>query len=161
MATATVTGTLSDFGLQPIAGLYPEIEFTPSGPAVASGGRLLITQPIRTTPTSGGAFTVNLQTTDELVPVGTYYKISVRWLNDEGEFVRADSPNWKLNVPSGGGGIADLIRFPFGPVLSITSPTPPPLWVGLGASWLQMDPSDPNNPNNPANTGDYYELEDV
>ena len=160
MATAAVTGTLSDFGLQPIADQYPEIEFIPSGPAVASGGRLLITEPVSVKPASNGSFTVNLQTTDELVPVGTYYKMSVRWLDGE-EYIRADSPNWKLGVPSGGGAIADLIRFPFGPALSITSPTPPPIWLGLGASWLQMDTSDPNNPLNPANTGDYYELEDV
>jgi len=161
MATAAVTGTLSDFGLQPIAGLYPEIEFMPSGPAVASGGRLLITEPVRTTPSSGGAFTVNLQESDDLVPVGMFYKMSVKWLDAAGNYVRVDSPDWKIRVPTGGGPIADLIQLPFGAALVVTSPTAPPLWLGLAAKWLQMDPNDPNNPTNPANTGDLYEVRDV
>jgi hypothetical protein len=161
MTTAVISGTLSDFGLAPIADLYPEIEFRPSGPAAGSAGRLLVTEPVRVTPDSVGAFSTAVQVTDELLPVGVHYKLVVRWLDSAGKFVRADHPEWKLFVPAGGGAIADLMRFPFGPGLTITSPTPPPLWVGLAASWLQMDPDDPDNPLNPANTGDYYELEDV
>lgn len=157
----TVTLKLSDFGLDPIAGLQPEIEFQPSEPGVGTGGKLLATAPIRVTPDSSGNGTVQLHTTDDLLPVGVHYKIVIRWLDAKGKFVRADNPNWKLQVPTGGGAIADLARLPFGFGITITSPTQPPIWVGLGASWLQMDPSDPNNPNNPANTGDYYELEDV
>ena len=161
MATAAVTGKLSDFGLQPVAGLYPEIEFVASGPAVASGGRLLITEPVRTTPTSDGDFTVNLQTSDDVVPLGTHYTMNVKWLDSAGNYVRVDSPNWKMRVPTGGGAIADLIQLPFGAALVVTSPTAPPLWLGLAAKWLQMDPNDPNNPTNPANTGDLYEVRDV
>lgn len=158
---AVVTGTLTDFGLDPIAGLYPEIEFRPSSPAVGSGGKLMATKPLRFTPTVAGAFTAFLQPTDDLLPVGVHYKMSVRWLDAEKNFVKADNPDWKLFVPAAGGAIADLIRLPFGPALSITSPVAPPLWVGFGASWLQLDPSDPDNPDNPANTGDYYELENI
>lgn len=161
MSTAVVSGTLSDFGLDPIAGLYPEIEFRPSGPAAGSAGRLLVSEPVRATPASDGTFTVNLQTTDDLLPVGVHYKIEIRWLDSAGKYIKADSPDWKLKVPSGGGSIADLLKLPIGSGFVIYSPTAPPTWVGILATWFQLDPDDPNNPSNPANTGDIFELRDV
>ena len=159
--TAPVTGKLSDSGLDSIAGLQPEIIFELSSPAVGSGGVLIATEPVRVTPDSAGNYATNLAVNDELLPVGTYYKMHVEWQDTVGNRSRADDPEWKLKVPPGGGAIADLIRLPLGSGITITSPTEPPLWVGVAASWLQMDPDDPDNPLNPANTGDYYELEDV
>ncbi|MFJ4026017.1 hypothetical protein ACIPWF_00825 [Paenarthrobacter sp. NPDC089989] len=161
MPLETVTFKLSDFGLEPIAGLQPEIEFQPSDPGLGTGGKLMATAPIRAVPDSNGNGTLQLHTTDDILPAGVHYKIVIRWLDGKGKFIRADNPNWKLQVPAGGGAIADLARLPLGPALVITSPTPPALWVGLAAMWLQMDPSDPDNPDNPANTGDLYELRNV
>ena len=162
MATEPVTYKLSDFGLTPIAGLQPEVEFQPNEPAVASGGRLLATAPIYSTPDAGGEGTVNLHTTDDLLPSSAHYKIVIHWLDSKGKRVRADNPNWKLQVPAGGGAIADLIRLPLGVGIVIYSPTEPPIWAGLlGAIWFQLDPNDANNPSNPANTGDIYQVRDV
>ncbi|QSZ49418.1 hypothetical protein [Arthrobacter sp. D5-1] len=162
MATVTVSGKLSDFELEPIAGLSPEIEFLPSEPAVGNGGRLLATKAIRVPPEANGDFTVQLHTTDDLLPSNVYYQIVIRWLDGNGRFIKADNPNWKLQVPAGGGAIADLIRLPLGTGIVIYSPTEPPIWAGLlGAIWFQLDPNDANNPSNPANTGDIYQVRDA
>jgi hypothetical protein len=162
LALETVTLKLSDFGLQPLNGLQPEIEFRPNDAAVGLGGKLMATAPIYVTPDSSGNATVQLHTTDDLLPSNAYYNIVIHWLDAKGKRVKADNPNWKLQVPAGGGAIADLIRLPLGAGIVIYSPTAPPLWSGLlGATWFQLDPNDANNPSNPANTGDIYQVRDI
>jgi hypothetical protein len=155
---ATVTGKLLDFGLASINGLNPVITFRANKPATTTTGSFLATNPITVTPASDGTFSVSLSTTDDLVTGDVYYTISADWRAPDLNYMRADYPDWKVYVPSGGGNIADLIKQPVNRSIVITSPTNPGPNYGPGAYWLQLDPNDPNNPANPGNTGDLYEM---
>jgi hypothetical protein len=154
----TVTGKLLDFGLSSINGLDPVLIFQANKPAVTSTGSFLVTDPIEVTPTSGGNVTVDLSSTDDLVTADVYYTLSAEWRAPDLNFTRADFPDWKLYVPSGGGNLADLIKQPTNRSMVIKSPTNPGNNFGNGTLWLQIDPADPNNPLNPGNTGDLYEM---
>jgi hypothetical protein len=158
MATANATGKLLNFGLANINGLNPVLTFQANKPAITTTGSYLATDPITVTPSSDGTFTVSLSTTDDLVTDDVYYTISAKWQAPDLNYIRADFPEWRLYVPSGGGNIADLIKQPTNRSMVIKSPTNPGNNFGNGALWLQIDPADPNNPTNPGNTGDLYEM---
>lgn len=159
---AAVTGTLKTFGLASLANKQPVIVFEANKPATGTGGELFATDPIRVTPEADGAFSARLQPTENLITDGVHYNMWIEYLDSANNYVRVDSPDWVLRVPSAGGTIGDLLDNPkINSALVITSPTRPALWLGLGAMWLQMDPNDPNNPENPANTGDLHELRNV
>jgi len=117
---ATVTGTLWDFGLASIAQYMPQIIFTPSGPATTET-KLFATRPIVVTPAVGGAFSVDLKSTDDVQPA-VWYRATVRWLDSAGEYVSQDSPDFKLFVPAAGGAIGSLLRD--------VIPFPSEVWVG-------------------------------
>lgn len=156
---AVVTGTLRTFGLDSLAGKQPLIVFEANKPATSPTGELLATDPVRVTPESNGEFSARLAATDGLITEGVHYKMWIEYLDSANNYVRVDNPDWVLRVPASGGTLGDLLQFPkVSSGLVITSPTPPSLWLGLGAMWLQMDPNDPNNSDNPANTGDLHEL---
>lgn len=159
---AAVTGTLKTFGLQTLASKQPVIVFEANKPAMASGGELFATDPIRVTPAEDGTFSARLQPTENLTTPDVHYKMSIEYLDSANNYVRLDNPDWQLRVPAAGGALSDLFALPkINSALVITAPKPPALWLGLGAMWLQMDPNDPNNPENPSNTGDLHELRNL
>lgn len=156
---AAVTGTLKTFGMASLAGKQPLIVFEANKAATAPDGELFATDPIRVTPAADGTFSARLQPTEGLITEGVHYKMWIEYLDDANNYVRVDNPDWSLHVPSAGGVLGDLLSLPkVSAGLVITSPTPPPIWLGLGAMWLQADPNDIDNPLNPANTGDLHEL---
>ena len=134
---ATVTGALTDFGIQPFPTLQPRLIFTPSGPAV-SDVRLFATRPISVTPLGSGSFTVNLQPTEGVRPA-VWYRVTVEWLmpgtgEDDG-YTSVDDLGWDIFVPSAGGAIQDLIKAPVNPMLFWVGEDPPPVPVE-GQRWL-------------------------
>lgn len=150
---ANVTGTLTDLGLQAMPGLHPELGFR-ADPGI-DGSAIRFDREIRVTPSSLGAFSVNLAPTDTLRPA-TYYRITVRWLDPGGNFIGFNEIPGKLYVPAAGGQLASLL---------VTSGGAPGLtWVGLAppadqgpfTSWLRMDPTNPDSYDDPT-VGDYYE----
>lgn len=159
---AAVTGTLKTFGLESLAGKQPVIVFEANKPATGSGGELFATDPVRVTPGSDGTFSARLQSTENLITDNVSYRMWIEYLDSANNYVRVDNPDWVLRVPAAGGALGDLLQLPkINSSMVITSPTPPVLWLGLGAMWLQMDPNDPNSPDNPVNTGDLYELRNL
>lgn len=106
-----VTGTLTDIGLEPLTGLSPRLLFTPSSPAVRSDGYVFATRPVEAVPAASGAFSVDLAHTNEVLPVGTHWRIQVdfRGTSTDGGYPNSDYLPFKLFVPAGGGSIADLI----------------------------------------------------
>lgn len=159
---AVVTGTLKTFGLESLAGKQPVIVFEANKAATGPGGELFATDPVRVPPANDGAFTARLQATENLITDGVHYNMWIEYLDPANNYVRVDNPDWQLRVPTAGGALGDLLKVPkINSALVITSPSPPALWLGLGAMWLQMDPNDPNNPENPANTGFLHELRNV
>lgn len=156
---AVVTGTLKTFGLASLASKQPVIVFEANKPATGPGGELFATDPVRVIPEPDGTFTARLQPTENLITPGVVYRMWIEYLDSANNYVRVDNPDWELRVPSAGGVLGDLLKLPkVSSGLVITSPTPPSLWLGLGAMWLQADPNDIDNPLNPANTGNLYEL---
>lgn len=156
---AAVTGTLKTFGMAALASKQPVIVFEANKPATGPDGELFATDPIRVTPATDGAFSARLQPTEGLITADVHYKMWVEYLDTANNYVRVDNPEWELRVPSAGGALGDLLKFPkVNSGLVITSPVAPSVWFGLGAMWLQSDPADPDNPNNPGNTGDLHEL---
>lgn len=150
---ALVTGTLSDFGLEPMTSLEPEIIFRPSDVGVVSG-RLLATKPIRVRPFTSGYFQVELTSTDYVEPA-SWYTVEIRWLDFEGGYAAVDFVDWKLFVPQEGGAIGDLLESPVNPAMVYVSLTPPTAGsLPRGTWWLE---SNPDNIDDPANTGILYE----
>jgi hypothetical protein len=137
---ATVTGALSDFGVQPFPQLQPRLIFTPSGPAV-SGTRLFATKPIIVNvAAASGAFTVELQSTDGVRPA-VHYKVTIDWLDPSGNYVSADPLEWKIFVPAAGGTIPDLIATPANPMLFWVGEDPP-VNPAPGQYWLKPSSGD-------------------
>ena len=136
---ATVTGALTDFGIQPFPTLQPRLIFTPSGPAV-SDVRLFATRPIIVIPAGSGSFTVDLQPTDGVKPA-VFYAVTIEWLDPAGNYVSADFLEWDIYVPSAGGAIQDLIKAPVNPMLFWVGEDPPPAPTP-GQQWLTPSTGD-------------------
>jgi len=139
---AIVTGTLTDFSLDPLTPYMPLIVFKPSTAAV--GVTLMSARPIKVLPNSSGEFSVDLEPTDGLIsgngkPV--FYRITLEWLNPDGGYIGKDFPDWELYVPAAGGDFAGLVN---GPVMSglvwigPTAPTNPDLYTG----WIDTTAGD-------------------
>lgn len=120
---ALVTGTLIDFGLEPMDGYAPEIVFHPSTPGL-SGIAILASKPVEVTPAANGYFEVDLTPTAEVSPP-MQYTIQLRWLELPTRKVRSEILPWKLEVPEAGGFLADLLRVPSNPALAWTGEEPP------------------------------------
>jgi len=132
-----VTGTLTDFGLQPLTGAQPELIFTPQQ-ASTKNGRLLATLPVRVTPQPSGYFEVDLISTVGLVPA-TWYELTILWLAPGGGF---DHLRWRVNVPAEGGQIGTLLDAPTGQDVIWVGPTRPPtdgpVWFNTAANPAQI-----------------------
>ena len=129
-----VTGTLTDFGLQPLTGAQPELIFTPQEPATKNG-RLLATRPIVVTPQPSGYFEVDLISTVGVVPA-TWYEVTIRWVDPASGF---DHVRWRLTVPDGGGQIGTLLAAPAGPGTFYAGRERPPV---DGKIWLDTSGTD-------------------
>ncbi|HJX78552.1 hypothetical protein [Glutamicibacter sp.] len=163
MATATITGSLRTFGGANFNYLDPLIIFRPSsahlGPSSIFSG-----PDVRVTPESDSSFIATLERTDTMLTAGAHYKVIIEWRNpgitgSTGPGVAQHDTGWQIEVLAGGGPIGDNARPPRPNFqMVIVSPTPPSIFFGAGAQWLQADPNDMNNPLNPANTGIYHQL---
>lgn len=151
-----VTGKLTDISGGHLDGKIPEIHFTLNAPN-AKAGVMLPTEPRTVQPDSNGTFTVNLESTVDMMD-DAWYTVSIQWLDAAGNYVKADFPDWELQVPSGGGSFSDLFGRPpknstwF--YQSLSAPADPEKW----SHWLKDDPL---NPANPLNTGDLYQWRKV
>jgi len=117
-----VTGTLTDFGLKPLADQQPQLVFTPQE-ASTKNGRLLATAPVLVTPQPSGYFEVDLVATAGLVPE-TWYELTILWLTPGGGF---DHPRWRITVPAAGGQIGTLLSAPAGSGAVFIGSSPPPM----------------------------------
>lgn len=156
MATGTVTGNLDEVSGGHLVGKIPEIHFTLNAPN-AKAGALIPTEPKTVQPDSNGAFTVNLETTTDMMD-DAYYTVSIQWLDAGGNYVKADFPDWKLQVPTGGGSFTNLFGGPpKNQRMVYVSLTPPPNPRNL-TLWLKANPA---NENDPLNTWDLTEWRDA
>ena len=147
-----VTGNLTDVGGGHLVGKIPELHFTLNAPNSKSGV-LLPTEKVTVQPAADGTFSAPLQSTTDMLD-DAWYSISIQWLDAAGNYVKADFPDWKIQVPTSGGSFSDLFgRPPQNQRMVYVSLTPPdkPRPFTL---WLKQDPTDPNNP---LNTGELYE----
>lgn len=106
---ATVTGTLRDFGLDPLT-KNPQLYFHPVAPGITNGS-LLAPKPIKASMSGTESFSVDLA--DQTLTLGAnQYRIEAVWL-DENLNV-ADRAWWPgtLTVTAGGGQIGKLIELP-------------------------------------------------
>jgi hypothetical protein len=151
-----VTGNLTDVGGGHLVGKIPEIHFTLNAPN-AKSGVMHPTEPVTVQPAADGSFTVSLQSTTNMM-YRAWYTLSIQWLDNAGNYVKADFPDWKLEVPVAGGVFSNLFGAP--PTntrmvyVSLTPPTDPlPFTI-----WLKQNPDDPLDP---LNTGELFEWRNV
>lgn len=114
----TVTGTLTDIGLDPLAPFNPVLRFTPSQPAGDGNARIFASRPVEVTPTETGYFSVDLASTDTITPADTHWRLTIHYRkpdgydNSGGGFTAADHVVAKIRVPAAGGILADLFDIP-------------------------------------------------
>lgn len=103
---STVSGNLSNLELEPLSGRFPRLFFTLDRPA-GSGANVVVTARVEAEldPTSG-TFTVDVVSTDELLPANVRYTITADW--DAGQSLDVLTG---LRVPIGDWNVADLIAF--------------------------------------------------
>jgi hypothetical protein len=152
----TVTGTLTDVGSGHLGGKLPEIWFTLNAPN-AKAGVMLPTESVKVTPAADGTWTTTLQSTTDMID-DAFYTVSIQWLDAAGNYVKADFPDWALQVPAAGGIFSNLLSRPPKNTrmvfVNLTAPpNPRPFTL-----WLQQDPT---NLNNPLNTGVLSEWRNV
>jgi hypothetical protein len=152
MATAPVVGNVTDVAGTHLNGKIPEVHFTLNSPN-AKAGKMIPTEPLTVQPASDGSFTANLESTTDMQD-DAWYTVSIQWLDAGGNYVKADFPDWALQVPTGGGSFSDLFGKPPQNTamiyVSLEAPTDPRPW----SFWLEDDPTDPDNP---LNTGKLHQ----
>lgn len=152
---AVVTGTLWDIGTGHLGGRQPQLVFEIDRPGT-KGGYVYATEPEIVTPAADGSWSANLTPTVDMLDQ-CHYKLSMRWLDPAGNFVRVDFPDWEIHVSSAGGKFTDLITKTSNSRMvhvSTTAPKDPQMF----SLWLQMDPE---NPASLLNTGNLYERRKV
>ena len=156
MPNVPVPGNVTEISGGHLAGRNPEIHFTLNAPQ-AKAGKMFPTQPHTVVPASDGSFTANLESTTDMQDLA-WYTVSIQWLDAGGNYVKADFPDWQLQVPTSGGEFSNLFRKPPKNTrmvyVSLTPPDNPTPYT----LWLNDDPTDPDNP---LNTGDLYEWRNV
>jgi hypothetical protein len=136
----TFTGNLKTIGIDPRAGLMPELVFTIQGAGVNRANGITAGS-VRVTPASDGSFSVTLETTVGMVP-RRQVKLTGGWLGEDAFF---ELP--PFDVPDVNGTISDLIQAVVGNDLVWSSPTAVDSGVYAG---FQLNTS----------TGDLYERQD-
>lgn len=129
----TITGTLSDFGLSPLSGASPRITFMPSG-AGAESHRLFSSTPVKVEPDASGAFSVELQSTDGVVPE-VLYTVQIEHLSAGGAFTHFDVLGLRIFIPREyDGPLTELPGVPLTPDTVLVSLDLPP--QGFKGYWL-------------------------
>lgn len=130
---ATITGTLSDFGLEPLSDRAPIIRFIPSAAGV-NGARLFASTPITVTPAPDGSFAVELASTDGVVP-DAWYTVQIEHLNSGGVPTHFDVLGLRIYVPLDyDGPMSELPGVPLSPDTVLVSLDLPP--QGFKGYWL-------------------------
>lgn len=143
----TVTGTLSDIGLEDLSDFNPVLIFKPSNAAVSADGHVFAAKPVEVTPASNGMFTVNLATTDNVRPARTRWLVTLGWRDPDGYGggqgrYNRDVFEAAFRVPSGGGALADLIDTPPATGDIYIGVAPPPDGHGY-RYWLDISGTSP------------------
>lgn len=131
-----ITGRLTDFGLDALAGLNPSVVFRHNTPGVA-GVSLLTTRPVETVTAYNGYFEAELVASARISPAG-YYTISIEWSEPPSRKRHREVFPGKLYVPAEGGVLADCLRVPANPGL-VYSGEEPPANPSPGSWWLDTD----------------------
>lgn len=143
----TVTGTLSDIGLEDLSPFNPVLIFRPSNAAVASDGHVFAGKPVEVTPAADGTFSATLATTDNVKPTSTRWLCTIGWRDQDGydtglgRFQR-DVFAAGFRVPAEGGALADLIDLPPATSEFYIGTTPPPDGSGY-RYWIDISGTDP------------------
>lgn len=135
-----VNGTLTDFGLDPMAGNAPRVRFRAASPAF-NGLTVLATKTVEAIPAANGFFEVDLASTETIQPA-THYVVQLAWTDLEpSRKDRTDTLPWKLYVPEDGGALGDLLALPSNPANVWTGTEPPPDPTP-GTWWYNPDTGD-------------------
>lgn len=129
---ATVTYTLTDFGLQALTNKAPRVLFRGSSAGVKAQ-RLFPSTPIVSIPDASGNGSVNLEPTDGMVPV-VWYEVSIEHLLEGGSYTHFDILGYRLYVTEQGGPIGSMPGGPLSPNMVVVSLDPPP--AGFKGWWL-------------------------
>lgn len=109
---AVVYGNVEHLGMQAVPGL--RLRFTLSEPVI-TGNTLIVTKTVEVACDVQGGFRADLWPTDNMSP-GAYVKLQVVWPDADIDFIGLDAPQWVINIPTGGGNLADLIPVRLGPL---------------------------------------------
>lgn len=115
---AIITGTLTDVGLDSIAGVLTRLEFEASEPFL-EGSAIRVG--------SSAAVLTGESWTADLAPTmaGVFYRIRAHWTDEHGRKWIQELDNVRLNVPAGGGSIGELPGVPLAPEYVWVGESPP------------------------------------
>jgi len=147
-----VTGNLTDIGGGHLVGKIPELHFFLNAPNTKTGV-VLPTEKLTVQPASDGSFTANLQATTDMLD-DAWYTVSMQWLDAGGNYVKADFPDWKLEVPTSGGSFPNLFGKPPQNTRMVYVSLTPPDDPRPFTLWMQANP---DNDLDAANTWNLYE----
>lgn len=156
MATAPVVGNVTDVAGTHLNGKIPELHFTLNSPN-AKAGKVIPTEPLTVQPATDGSFTANLESTTDMVD-DAWYTVSIQWLDAGGNYVKADFPDWQLQVPTAGGSFSNLFGKPPKNTRMVYVSLTPPDNPRPFTLWLKANPA---NEFDPLNTWDLYEWRNV
>lgn len=134
---ATLSGLVSDVGLDPLGGTLARLLLAPSEPFI-DGSQILVGTATATI--TGDTWTVDLAPT----PPGIYYTITAVWVRDGVEHVQ--TLRHRIVMPSTGGDLGDLPSVPFSTERCWLGPEPPtdrqkyPWWLKTAVT----GPGDPD-----------------
>ncbi|ASN20709.1 hypothetical protein [Arthrobacter sp. YN] len=147
MPNVPVTGNVTEISGDHLAGMNPEIHFKLNSPQ-AKAGKIFPTQILTVAPASNGSFTANLESTTDMMD-DAWYTVSIQWLDAGGNYVKADFPDWQLQVPTTGGSFTNLFGKPPKNTRMVYVSLTPPDNPRPFALWLKANPA---NDDDPANT---------
>lgn len=130
---ATITFTLSDFGLQSLASKFPVVRFAPSGAGI-HGGNIFFSTPVEVVPDAAGNAVVELVPTEGVVPV-VWYEVQIEHLGPGGQYTHFDVLDLRIHIPEGyNGPLSKLPNVPLSPTTVLVSLDQPP--AGYRGWWL-------------------------
>lgn len=142
-----ITGTLSDFGLLPLADKSPRVIFRPTGPTIKRQ-RIMSSRDMTAYPDSFGNFNIGIENTFDAKPY-VEVDIIIEWLEPgatgEQGYKSIDVLRG-FKVPPQNGSIGDLIALDYDPQKVWVSASPPTN-PAISTWWLN------------SSTGDLYEWE--
>lgn len=138
---AIVNGTLTDFGLDPLALNDPVLIFRASSTGIAGLNLLSASKAVEAYPAYNGFFEVDLVSTSLISPETTHYTVEIRYRDTLTRTLTTEKLPWQLLVPPEGGALGDLLRVSANPALVWTGAEPPPAPTP-GNWWLNPDTGD-------------------